>query len=257
MDKPTLQEVKERFKNAKEVRDLWSREVVDISDWKFYFDNECDDYWVEKYKNSKDQVELYDKGEYAEIISYKEPLYQLTAKEVVHAYENPQWLKDTFKECFETELEVGKWYKSDYKNGLKNKSIYCVTGIYGNNFGAYGFNWEGKWSVNKYDYGTINKDYQTPSTEKEVEEALVKEAIKRGYKKGVKVKTDWFGEEEINILNGGSFNLNNNAFGFNTLCNNGSPWIFKNGIWAEIIQVPTYTIPEAKKTFNIKIIKAV
>jgi len=35
-----------------------------------------------------------------------EPLYQLTSKEVVHAYENPQWLKDTFKECFVTEYTI-------------------------------------------------------------------------------------------------------------------------------------------------------
>lgn len=35
-----------------------------------------------------------------------EPLYKLTAKEVVHAYENPQWLKDTFKECFVPEYTI-------------------------------------------------------------------------------------------------------------------------------------------------------
>ena len=97
MDKPKLQEVKEYFKNAKEVRCLFDLKTYDISDWNRYFDNEDYDYWVEKDKSGKQQAQLFENGQYAEIISYKEPIYKLTAKEVVHAYENPQWLKDTFK----------------------------------------------------------------------------------------------------------------------------------------------------------------
>jgi len=45
-----------------------------------------------------------------------EPLYQLTAKEVVHAYENPQWLKYTFKECFVPTYTISE---AEEKFGIK------------------------------------------------------------------------------------------------------------------------------------------
>jgi len=35
-----------------------------------------------------------------------ETIYQLTAKEIVYGAENPQWLKDTFKECFVDEYTI-------------------------------------------------------------------------------------------------------------------------------------------------------
>jgi len=48
------------------------------------------------------------------------PLYQLTAKEMRYGAENPQWFKDQFKECFETELEVLK------KEAEKRYKLGCV-----------------------------------------------------------------------------------------------------------------------------------
>ncbi len=49
-----------------------------------------------------------------------EPLYQLTAKEVVHAYENPQYLKDTFKECFVPEYTITE---AEEKFNIKIKAV--------------------------------------------------------------------------------------------------------------------------------------
>lgn len=46
--------------------------------------------------------------------------YKLTAKEIVHAYENPQYLKDTFKECFVTEYTIKE---AESKYNIKIKAV--------------------------------------------------------------------------------------------------------------------------------------
>lgn len=123
MSKPTLQDVKEYFKNAKEVRCVSDKKVYNITKnitKKIY--QHLDSFWIDK--DNKD-ILLYgygynDKKEYAEIISYKEPLYRLTAKEIVHAYENPQYLKDTFKECFVPEYTI---QEAEEKFNIKIKAV--------------------------------------------------------------------------------------------------------------------------------------
>jgi len=229
MDKPTLQDVKEYFKNAKEVKNLFDGRAVNFTEVVYGY---CPD----TYMNKKGGTTLWcnERG-YAEIISYKEPLYQLTAKEVVHAYENPQYLKDTFKECFETELEVGKWYKNPNR-----KAIMYFETIKNNTCFGYGFDNSGIWE-NKLEYFCNNWE---PATEKEVEEALVKEAIKRGLVEGAKVNPI---KGVYGINTDKEYKLIQNRLYFCGDC------FFKDGIWAEIIQVPTYTIPEAESKFNIKI----
>ena len=67
-----LEQVKEYFKNAKEVRCLYDGVVRDMSKWNNFFDNEDDSFWNEEGKISSEQVMLFDGKKYAEIISYKE-----------------------------------------------------------------------------------------------------------------------------------------------------------------------------------------
>lgn len=248
--KDTLQEVKEYFKNAKEVKCNEYKDHGKVYEIDFetirYIKEKSTQVICNSIKNDTAYVSLYNRDKYSEIISYKEPLYQLTAKEVVHAYENPQYLKDTFKECFETELEVGRWYKNPNR-----KAIMYFETITNNTCFGYGFDNSGIWE-NKLEYFCNNWE---PATEKEVEEALVKEARKR-YKVGDNIFQDnkihsitkdlflslvWF--VGYNTLEGGANGLNDNTV------------LFNNGTWAEIIQVPTYTILEAEEKFNIKIIK--
>jgi len=147
-----------------------------------------------------------------------EPLYQLTAKEVVHAYENPQWLRDTFKECFETELEVNRWIKDDtLPNYL---SFFTDNGI------KYGFDLNGKWYHSKTDLKPSDDKRNRYATESEVKEALVKEAIKRGYKEGVTFNNAY--ESEAHDKNSGlvgsriTFKLNDEYNGLHT----NNQWIF-------------------------------
>ena len=73
MDKPTLQEVKEYFKNAKEVRCLFDNKAWDISNFDYYFDNEDGSFWVAKTENSTLEAELFSDGSYAKILSQIQP----------------------------------------------------------------------------------------------------------------------------------------------------------------------------------------
>lgn len=249
MDKPTLQEVKEYFKNANDVKSLENNEIfeIDFESLNENINKGCDNYWCQSINESLVLLWSYSQKKYAEIISYKEPLYQLTAKEIKHAYENPQYLKDTFKECFETELEVGKWYKSDYP------LLLFITEIRHHELVAYGFNAKGEYKQgsfctrsnvkNKVDYDAFNFE---PATEKEVEEALIKEARKR-YNKNDSIQSLWktkIGNIDLGFKN--EFNLDKNEFWY------GGYLVFKDGTWAEII-TPTYTIQEAESKYNIKI----
>jgi len=254
MDKPTLKEVKEYFKNAKEVRSMHFENIT------FEFDiesiSELDkgfQYFI--IDKNGDSRNLYFQGKYAEIISYKEPLYQLTAKEVVHAYENPQWLKDTFKECFETELEVGKYNLIDCG---QFKYKFFIEKIEKNVIYGYGFD-EKDIYYESSDLCNVNDVLSHRLlTESEIKEALVKEAIKIGLTpENLKY---------IKCLVGFSEDLNQRyyktdaKFHFEPHLNklwlmDGSYLsicIFQNGTWAEIL--PTYTIPEAESKFNIKIV---
>jgi hypothetical protein len=84
MEKPTLEEVKEHFKNAKEVKSSWSGIVFE---YKGIVNESKGEYF------HADRYILYDKATgYSEIVSYKEPLKQ-TVKELLKGseFENEDW----------------------------------------------------------------------------------------------------------------------------------------------------------------------
>lgn len=84
-------------------------------------------------------------------------------------------------------LEIGKWYKGDVENDI---AIYCITKIDDNEcFSAYGVNFKGDWVNNKIAFGRLDCPNMRLATKKEVEEALKNEAAKRGFKKGINIKT--------------------------------------------------------------------
>ena len=132
-------------------------------------------------------------------------------------------LKEFIPEAFENKLEVGKWYK--LKDNPKILALYdCFKH---HRPYAYIFNEKGD-----YEYAPIFSFIELPNrwqlaTEEEVREALINEAKKRGYKKGVKCK---FGIiEDIRTIETNIFDWNGNA-----------DIIFKNGKWAEINRVLTF-----------------
>ena len=128
-------------------------------------------------------------------------------------------------------LEVGKWYKSP-KYG---KAIFYITNITNKKVDAYGLNYKYEWQNEKEFGDSISEDYEL-ATDKEVETALISEAKKRGFKNGEKID-----QTKMNTdFNTKVFKLQTDeemyyCKGLNTL-SFGNYWLFKEGVWAEIIE---------------------
>lgn len=144
-----------------------------------------------------------------------------------------EWKLKIEKECpelFKSKLEVGKWYKT-------GNTLVFIDDIEREEY--YGFfcgNWGTNWSFSK----GLNMDICKPATEEEVKEALIKEAKKRGFKKGV-IIDELLGENvgSLNIENKKQLETNNFTINANLqflYCNN--LVIFRKGKWAEIISNP-------------------
>ena len=132
-------------------------------------------------------------------------------------------LKKQLKEL--PSLEVGKWY-TNYHPHL----FYCES-IIEDMARGYGFE-RGEWQQNKS--WNIHNGSQIPATDKEVEEALIKEAKKRGFKEGVKIYR--LGSRFLSDKCRGGFYLkDNNIY---VVGRYDEPCIFRDGKWAEIIEQP-------------------
>lgn len=143
-------------------------------------------------------------------------------------------MKYTKQQC---EKKIAKWQKrleecelakGWYKDDVHEKWLMYFDG---ENF-VFGFNWLGEWTVlNATFKGDGN---EILATEKEVEQALIKEAERRGFKEGVKFIN--VGTEDEVVYFKGNYRF---YFSPNQLCNNvGS--VFYKGKWAEIIKEPVY-----------------
>lgn len=143
---------------------------------------------------------------------------------------NKEYKKEIKQLESETLLEVGRWYK--YGNFLLH-----IKSISNDIIGRYGFNMLGDWHECVDELAISNE--LTLATDKEIEEALIKEAKKRGFKEGVTFKSliyacTWTIEGsnfETNLANDLMINLN---------------YIFRKGKWAEIIK--TTHVPEGDYT---------
>jgi hypothetical protein len=139
-------------------------------------------------------------------------------------------IEKEFPELFkEDALVVGKWYKT---NGLLQKFL----GKFGND-STYGFRRNGVYSASM---GFHNDDTHDLATDKEVEEALIKEAKKIGFKEGV----CFIPANGIKVVKMAS----EDRWGFTSegkllFCNYS---VFENGFWAIIIK-QTITKEQAEK----------
>jgi hypothetical protein len=156
-----------------------------------------------------------------------------------HSAACSEWKKNIEKEfpkLFKKDaLVVGKWYKIQCsKNALVFIQGYKKT---------YGFDYAGLWT-NMWHENISNTTY-IPATDKEVEEALIKEAKKRGFKEGVRV--DKLLYTNIGSLNGDSKTCENKEFKlFHGHLSIGNLLIFhRTGKWAEIVE--TITKEQAEK----------
>jgi len=251
---PTLQEVKEYFKNADKVQDhKRDKGFVELEKIEYcagcFIQNAFKDNWVVLYHNKKG---------YAKIITRKEPTYTITKEQLLeleNGFTLPK-LKEWFPDVFEVKLEDGKWYKvEDLTNG------------------SLGFNGLGQYTLEKNRHGLCDDDkgfnfkqadgtiWRTngkikESTEQEVFEALKNEAVKRGFKEGAYAKrTQEMLYERGTPIAKEEVLIENNVFIFsleeNYISIDGRV-IFSNGKWAEII--PTLTKKEAEEKLNCKIV---
>lgn len=156
-------------------------------------------------------------------------------------------IRHMFPELFEVEFEVGKYYKLI---GVPTV-VSCYTGveIQGDKTG-YGMNHNNSW-CNDVIMRHVNK--WEPATDEEIKEMLVKEAKKKGFKKGVRFNSA--SDQTV-------FSCKSDEFTFieqrNSLCTSSGGSVFCHGKWATIIEQPLeLTVEEISKKYGreVKIVK--
>lgn len=106
--------------------------------------------------------------------------YEITKSDILKAYEDSEILKELFPEAFESkEMKIGKWYWVGPVAKQTRTFLYCYQGEK-----SYGFGWDSQWTNNIESSGPYIDEI--PATNDEVEAALLNEALRRGYKNGVK-----------------------------------------------------------------------
>ncbi len=251
--KPTLEEVKAYFKNAKEVKSLFGDKFIleDLSLIGFSTLEGADGVYYDK---GKYQVYHEEKG-YAQIISYKDEPLTVSKEFILDLHKDVVWptvkakIEKAFPSVFvKDELEVGKWYKSPEFGS----SLFRVTKINGNYATAYGFNFVGKWQDEKDEFAFSHLENKTLATPEEVETALINEAKKRGLYGNISIITPYDGTERRLKDNGSKFNYFENEkecyltyYGWR---------VFQNGKWATIIEQPTkMTVAEIEEKLGLKV----
>lgn len=227
---PTLEEVKEYFKDAALILDKYSNQQRDISDFdlsKVYYgtmsatgeDVYCKD------KNGFREFRLYDDYHgFSEILTTKQKTYTLT-EDQLRSLTDPA-VKKMFPEVFpETVLEVGKFYKAiDLQSGCLG---FPGVGIFTEEEIKSGFTLDvapkakAFKSVNGRVWGCLAKDY-IPATEEEIQTALEAEKIKRGLTPGAFYKC---------VLSGKVFQVTKDFY----KTDKKEGVAFLNGIWAEVV----------------------
>ena len=169
--------------------------------------------------------------------------YELTQEQINQLAEKKhakELLQKFIPDAFEAKLEVGKWYISeDYLvYYLGNYKCNCIELS------------DGEWIENvHHSLSGHLKNYRL-ATEEEVKEALINEAIKRGFKN--------VGELSLKIVSGemykkGSFVTVNNKFRYFSVENRlnlDGVEIFYNGKWAEIVIEDIPTQEEIDRVIN-------
>jgi len=268
--RPTLEEVKEYFKNAKEVQSPNESDIVDITIFiKKNIHGWAHDYWIDLDKNHYDgqSVLLWDriKG-YAKIISYKEETYQITKEQIFKVCNQPigntiedfkDWYPSVFKED-KKELVVGIWYKwQGIENNIPFNVLICLTKIEGCSISRFGFV-NGRWNSDRKIYtGERYKEAcenLIPATPQEIQQALENECEKIGIVFNATVKAI---PDQLNACNKEIYTIGSNfvfnggklyAIGYGKVC------VFKDGKFATVVKPMTQQQIEKELGYEISII---
>lgn len=258
--KPTLEEVKEYFKDAETIKSKYSGIIVD-NNGKFRKGNFDSDFYLD----SCGGIEVWSlKNGYAKILTHKEPKeesFVISKEQVVSIYNSCKKqrcysamneIKLMFPSAFEPEkkeLVVGKWYFIELSKSQFNDKQKALI-FYEDKTRLYGFSHLGIYT-NNYSNPKNNKYTFTEATQQEVEEALKAEAVKRGFINGIYVNpvTKNWGRNIKLYLEHNDPLFWVNSIGDLMCC---GVQIFHKGQWAEIIQ--TITKEQAEKELGKKII---
>lgn len=136
-----------------------------------------------------------------------------------------KWEK-RLKESRKPELEIGKWYKKT----VRDTTYLMVWNNEANTYGFFGGSYDTNWFL-------CRRDNLEPATHNEIEEALIKEAEKRGFKD---VKNNFIdvdnGTKDHPLRFDGLFLMPCRK----ELCDGYGNVIFNNGKWSEITEDPIY-----------------
>ena len=176
--------------------------------------------------------------------------YELTQEQLTYLHSVDavkEQIEDWFPELKKPSLEVGKWYKSS----LYAKKLYCFTSFKNREFSAkryyYGFN-DGEWVTSWTDSNELDKSW-TLATPQEVEEALTKEAVKRGFNDGVKIERPKSFLDRSGVV---TLKKNASEYSFFEDVNRFEVYrwtVFDNGTWAEILP---NTLPSDIEQLSLK-----
>ena len=176
--------------------------------------------------------------------------YELTQEQINQLAEKKhakELLKEFIPEAFENELEVGKWYKSKLP---RNKTLFVPNKEQCDSNMGYGFNYLGEFKESHFNLLGCTPNKFELATEEEVVKALINEAIKRGYKKGVKCKFGTSKEIRTIETNNFFFEFNLNKLYLRHSSGDNADEIFRNGFWAEIIKEEKPTQEEIDRVIN-------
>jgi len=169
--------------------------------------------------------------------------YELTQEQINQLAEKKhakELLKEFLPEAFENKLEVGKWYISEHYlvHYLGNYKCNCIELS------------NGGWIENMYHSLSGHLKSYRLATEEEVVKALINEAIKRGYKKGVKCKFGTSKEIRTIETNKFFFDFNSNKLTIKHSSDYNADVIFHNGKWEKIIKEYIPTQEEIDRVIN-------
>lgn len=137
---------------------------------------------------------------------------------------------DELRKEVKPKFEVGKWYKRPH-----NKALLFATADKGNGwYSGYGFDNSGYWMSSPSPQWTLCGEI--PATDKEVEEALIKEAERRGFKEGVTFKPVVENVDKVGKVTDRIIFFPKRLYGYEQGLASGKNWIFYQGKWAEIIK---------------------
>ena len=169
--------------------------------------------------------------------------YELTQEQINQLAEKKhakELLQKFIPDAFEAKLEVGKWYISEYYlvYYLGNYKCNCIKLI------------DGEWIENVHHSLSGHLKSYRLATEEEVVKALINEAIKRGYTKGVKCKFGTSKEIRTIETNKFFFDFNSNKLYLRHSSGDNADEIFRNGFWAEIVIEDIPTQEEIDRVIN-------